>query len=287
MIHRGTLATAIICVAIIPLAFSHCAKKETGGKVLARYDGGTITQDDLDREIEKYPPQVQARYQSPSGRKNLLDRVLQRRIMVKAATDKGLDKDPAYLQRIEDMKERLLTDALRRQISGDETPPTEDEIREYYNEHEKQYHQPERVRVRVVMVETESEAEKVLNEAKKGTPFVELVEKYSQDEATKNRKGDTGFIAPGSRDSAFEEAAFSLTKENPLSDVVKTDKGFYVMEFVSHRPEVIRTLEQVKDEIGRRIKFERQRKAFDDFIMAEKEKANVVIVEEAFQEPAK
>lgn len=284
MIRQRTLIATVICLAFCVVGPLACAKKESGGKVVARFKGGVVTQEELDQEIEKYPPQVRARYQSPNGKKDLLNRLLERRIMVQAAQDRGLDKDPAYLKRIEDMKERLLTDALRRQLSTDEEKdPTEEEIKQYYNEHEKNYHTPEMVRLRIVMVETEGEAKKVLAEAKKGSPFTELVEKYSQDKATKGRQGDTGFFARGSRDAAFEEAAFKLNNDNKLSDVVKTDQGFYLMEFVSHRPEVIRTLDQVTDEIKRRMKFEGQRQAFNDFITAEKEKADIVIIEEALQ----
>lgn len=284
MIRQRTLIATVVCFAFCVVGPLACAKKESSGKAVARFKGGFVTQEELDQEIEKYPPQVRARYQTPSGKKDLLNRLLERRIMVQAAQDRGLDKDPAYLKRIEDMKERLLTDALRRQLSTDEEKePTEDEIRQYYNEHEKNYHTPEMIRLRIVMVETEGEAKKVLAEAKKGTPFTELVEKYSQDKATKGRQGDTGFFARGSRDAAFEEAAFKLNNDNKLSDVVKTDQGFYVMEFISHRPEVIRDLDQVTDEIKRRMKFEGQRQAFNDFITAEKEKADIVIIEEALQ----
>ncbi|MCX5868438.1 MAG: peptidylprolyl isomerase [Proteobacteria bacterium] len=271
----------IACILLISLGMGACKKKAGGGKNLASYQGGVITQGDLDQEMNKYPPQARSRFETPQGKEEILNRLIEQRLMAKAAQERGLEKDPEFAQRIEDMRQRLLIDALRRKITTGEAQISDPDVEKYYQDNEKQYHTAEMVRVRNLQVKTDAEARKLLQTLRmKKDKFENLITKYSQDEVTKSRGGDTGFFPKGSRDPAFEDAAFKLKKEGEVSGVVKTAQGFHLLQLVEKRPEVIRPLDQVREEIKRRINFDKQREAFTNFMNQEKEKAKVQIIKE-------
>lgn len=269
------------CILVLSLGMAACKKKGATGKNLATYQGGIITQGDLEQELSKYPPQARSRFDTPQGKEEILNRLIEQRLMAKAAQERGLDKDPEFAQRIEDMRQRLLIDALRRKITTGEAPIADPDVEKYYKDNEKQYHTPEMVRVRNLQVKTDAEARKLLQTIQMKKDKVEnLITKFSQDEVTKSRGGDTGFFPKGSREQAFEDAAFKLKKEGDISGVVKTAQGFHILQLIEKRAEVTRPLDQVREEIKRRINFDKQREAFTTFLNQEKEKAKVQIIKE-------
>lgn len=79
-----------------------------------------------------------------------------------------------------------------------------------------------------ILVKKRSEAEKILEELKKGANFAELAKKYSECPSRK-RGGDLGWFGKGKMVPEFEKAAFSL-KKGDLSDIVKTQFGYHVIK---------------------------------------------------------
>lgn len=69
-------------------------------------------------------------------------------------------------------------------------------------------------------------AEEVLELAKEGTDFEELIERYSED-----NKGTYSF-GKGDMEAAFEEAAFNL-ETGEISDIVETKYGYHVIKCIN------------------------------------------------------
>lgn len=71
-----------------------------------------------------------------------------------------------------------------------------------------------------------------------GGDFAELAGKYSEDPASAAYGGELGYISLGGFIKEFEEVAFSL-KKNEISNVVKTEFGYHIIQLLDRKGESI------------------------------------------------
>src|SRR5271156_6784153 len=139
------------------------------------------------------------------------------------------------------------------------TPVSEDSLRAYYNEHIAEYKVENRAHVEHILFKTigktdaeiaeiHQKAEDVLKQAKHGANFEDLAKKYSEDDGTKPKGGDLGWIVEGQTVPEFQQAAFTIPKGS-ISDLVKTQYGFHIIKVLDHETAHTRTFEEVRDSI--------------------------------------
>ncbi len=152
----------------------------------------------------------------------------------------------------------ILTLAQLRQRS----PVTEDEEKVYYQSHIDQYKLEDRSHVAHILFKTvgmtdaeaaevKKKAEDVLDKAKHGGNFADLAKQYSED-TTKDKGGDLGWIVRGQTVPEFEAAAFSLPKGS-ISDLVKTQYGFHIIQVIDRDPARTQTFDEVKANIANQL----------------------------------
>jgi len=138
------------------------------------------------------------------------------------------------------------------------SPVTEDDEKIYYQNHIDQYKLQDRAHVAHILFKTvgmtdaeaaevKKKAEDVLNKAKHGGNFADLAKQYSED-TTKDKGGDLGWIVRGQTVAEFEAAAFSLPKGS-ISDLVKTQYGFHIIQVIDRETARTQTLDEVKANI--------------------------------------
>lgn len=146
------------------------------------------------------------------------------------------------------------------------------------------YSEPEEVHVRHILLilpqdadakkraEIEAKAKATLERLKKGEDFATVAKEVSEDQATKEKGGDLGFVARGRTEESFENAAFALDPGG-LSEVVKTRFGYHILKVEERKEARERSLAEVKDEIVKRLRSERARDVARDSAFADAEKA--------------
>ncbi|HEV8076358.1 MAG TPA: peptidylprolyl isomerase, partial [Candidatus Acidoferrum sp.] len=91
-------------------------------------------------------------------------------------------------------------------------------------------------------------AEDVLKKAKSGANFEDLAKKFSEDDGTKPKGGDLGWIVEGQTVPEFQQAAFTLPKGS-ISDLVKTQYGFHIIKVLDHEQAHTKSFEEVRSTI--------------------------------------
>ena len=93
----------------------------------------------------------------------------------------------------------------------------------------------EQVHVRHILVATEEEAQEVVKRLKAGEEFAALALELSTDTTNKETGGDLDWFGRGAMVAEFEAAAFSL-EPGKVSDPVKTDFGYHIIEVLEKDP---------------------------------------------------
>jgi peptidyl-prolyl cis-trans isomerase D len=129
------------------------------------------------------------------------------------------------------------------------------ELESTYNQHLDSFKVPERVQISQIlfktigktdaeMAELRKKAADVDAQAKKGAKFDDLAKKYSDDPATKDKGGDTGWIVRGQAMPELEKTAFSVPK-GEVSDVIQTQIGLYIIKVTDKEQAHTKTLAEV------------------------------------------
>jgi peptidyl-prolyl cis-trans isomerase D len=135
----------------------------------------------------------------------------------------------------------------------------DDALRAYYNSHIDEYKVENRVHVEHILFKTvgktdaeiaeiRQKAEDVLKKAKSGANFEDLAKKFSEDDGTKPKGGDLGWIVEGQTVPEFQQVAFTLPKGS-LSDLVKTQYGFHIIKVLDHEQAHTKSFEEVRSTI--------------------------------------
>jgi peptidyl-prolyl cis-trans isomerase D len=127
------------------------------------------------------------------------------------------------------------------QVPGGTPQITDQQARQYYQQHLKDYQVPDQVKVRHILISVpkgadaktdaaaKAKAEDVLKQLRAGGDWTALAKKYSDDPGSKNSGGELGMLQHGVTVPEFDKTAFSL---NPgqISEPVKTQFGYHVIQ---------------------------------------------------------
>ena len=92
------------------------------------------------------------------------------------------------------------------------------------------------VRARHILVETEETAKQVIDRLGKGEDFAALAQELSTDNGSKDKGGELGWFPRGAMVKEFEDAAFSLAPGTRVSEPVKSQYGFHIIELEESDP---------------------------------------------------
>jgi foldase protein PrsA len=169
----------------------------------------------------------------------------------------------------EDLKYRVKLDVLsnevRKKIVGGENSSVSDkEVRDFYNKNRSQFGQPERRELSVVLTEKESDATKAKQALDDGQSFKQVAERYSIDEASKD-KGGKLTMTKGQQEKALDDAVFKA-RQGQIVGPVKTQFGYYVFRVDKTTPASQQSFEQARETIKAQLRSEKEQKALDKFV---------------------
>jgi len=225
---------------------------------LARINDRVITLEEFEQEMEQLPPQLKTLMVEEKGRRDFLQTVIERELLLQEGVRKGLNKDDKVLDKVEQFKQGLIIETLIEELCAGKDEVSDEEVKAYYKENKKKYLLGERVRVRHIMVRTREEAQEIKRRLHQGEDFITLAQRYSI-WPTKERGGDLGYIERGMVNKSFERAAFALKNPGDLSDIVKTEFGYHIIRLEDRTKRHQLTFSEAQEEI-RKLLREKKRK---------------------------
>ncbi len=149
------------------------------------------------------------------------------------------------------------------------------DLQAYYEGHRGEYFVPEQVRVRQILLLKQAPggapprdlaalrqtAEKVLGEARRGKDFAALAKQYSDDQSSRAKGGELGWVQRGQAAPDVDQKLFSM-KPGSI-ELVETGYGFHVLQVIEHQPEHARPLAEVQGQIESVLKQQNVRQRAD------------------------
>ena len=134
---------------------------------------------------------------------------------------------------------------------------TDKDAEEYYSKNPNDFKKPEQVRASHILVsvpadateeqvgEKKKSAEAIAARVKAGEAFDKLAAELSEDPSAKQNSGDLNFFTREQMVPEFAAAAFGM-KKGEISDPVKSQFGFHIIQLTDHKDAETMDLESVK-----------------------------------------
>jgi peptidyl-prolyl cis-trans isomerase D len=161
------------------------------------------------------------------------------------------------------------------QIPGGVPQPTQQEIQQYFNEHQAEYTVPKQARSRHILIKVDAgadaktdaaakaKAEDILKQIQGGANFADLAKKYSDDTGSKASGGELGFYRSGATVPEFEKALFS----QKIGDIqiVKSHYGYHIIQVEERQDERPESINEVLPTIQATLNRQKAAKAEEDY----------------------
>jgi peptidyl-prolyl cis-trans isomerase C len=265
-------------IVIISILVSGGKDRLPSGKELARINDHVITLAEFEQEMEQLPSHLKTLMIEEKGRKEFLQNLIERELLLEEGFKKGLDKDEKIAAKVERVRQGLIIEALVEELYTGKDTVSDDEVRSYYQKNQEKYLLRDRVRVRHIMVKTLEEAKEIKKRLSQGEDFIALAKQYSI-WPTKQQGGELGYIQRGMVDKAFERVAFSL-KRGETSDIVKTNLGFHLIRLEDRQKPRQLTFPEVQEDIKKFLRDKKRKDIFTDHLKELQEGAHIQINEE-------
>jgi peptidyl-prolyl cis-trans isomerase C len=237
----------------LPVAAQNAPKetsKDDSGKddVIATVNGMPVYNSEVAMLYQSLPDQYK-RMPMQVLFPQLVDAIIDRKIVSQVAEKEGMLKDPTVSKRLTFTRDSILQDMYIGKYIAKVL--TEDKLLNIYVEEAAKHEAEDEVHARHILLKTEDEAKAVIAELGKGGDFVELAKTKSTGPSGP-RGGDLGFFEKKTMVPAFAAAAFATKVGEYTKTAVKTEFGYHVIKVEARRPGKKPTFEETMPEIRSR-----------------------------------
>jgi parvulin-like peptidyl-prolyl isomerase len=179
-----------------------------------------------------------------------------------------------------DLRVRRLIEGL----CGADAPPSDDELRHYYDEHLDFYKTAEEVRASHILKasrgekrhESYDELRQLRRRLQAGENFDEIARKHSD---KGDEHVDLGFFKRGELAEEFEVVAFSMDV-GEISPVFASPFGYHLIKLTERKPATPKPFDEVRDEVREHLTAERRQEKTRQLVKELQERATIEEVEE-------
>ena len=178
--------------------------------------------------------------------KQVLDELIDQRLLAQEALRRGLDQSPDARRRLEAAQERILGNILVENLVASEV--TDTAIDAMYAEQVRLQQLDDEVRLRHILSETEDAANAIYAELERGADFTELAFERSDDVRTRLDGGSFGWVAPNEMIPPFPEQ-IGDTETGRIGGPFESEQGWHVIKVEERRTRPPKTKDEMRPEI--------------------------------------
>lgn len=233
----------VTAAAFVALTILACHRKPSiAPDAVARVGDRVLTLGDFKRYLERNAGAELAQV-NPEVASAMLDQYVEEIVLSEYANTHGVevsaekiaagvrtDAGVTVIEKRDEMRRKKLIGELAQELPQ----PTDDQVREYYEQHPDEFKSGEEVHVRQILVHEESVASEIQQKLRGGASFEELSGQYSLAPNAK-KGGDIGYVSRGELPKMFEDEIFAL-KPGTTSNVIRTDSTFHIFKVDERRP---------------------------------------------------
>jgi parvulin-like peptidyl-prolyl isomerase len=237
------------------------------GPVVGQMGSVQITASQINSLLAAQTPETRKSYgEQPDAIKTLIRNELVRRMVISEALKVDWDKRTDVAVAIERSKEQAIIDNF---VANRSLPPagfpSEAEIKAAYDANIAQFRVPAQIRLAQILIRlpenaNAGEVKRALATAQEistkldgGANFGELAKQYSQDESSKDNRGELDWLNENMLTAQFRTAVASL-KGNASSKPIRSPFGYQIVKVVDRKPEFTRPLNEISDAIAKNLR---------------------------------
>ncbi len=219
----------------------------SAGDIIIEKNGVQLSTSEVDSFLLTIPEKDRSLFSANKQRMiEVIDNLIVNKVSYQSALDSELDEDPEVKAKIAQSTQRIMVEAwIEQYITTQPGADFQAIAHENYILNKDQYNSPETVDVKHVLIGSRSRsaeeahqlANQVLQEIKSDKiSFDAAAQQYTEDPTYKNNQGLIAGVRRGASVPEFEQAAFALTADSPLSEVVDTKFGSHIIYLVTKNP---------------------------------------------------
>ena len=266
-------------ILLLFVAFILVASCSKGGGMQGNYvvkiDGSTLTQEDVQTEMNSLPEMAKQFFQGPEGTSRFVDELVKKEMLYLEAKKRGLDKSKEFERKVEEFKKiTLINELLQKEIEAT-SQVSEKDAEDYYNSHKDDFIVPEQVQLSQIVLQNEDDARKTFARIRNGEDFAKVAAEVSTDKKTAKSGGKMGSFKKGELAPEIAEVVFKLRKGD-VGTPVKLKDGIHLFKVTDVKGTVV-AFDKVKGMIVQRLTGEKQKSSFDKFMDSIKKNYKVEI----------
>lgn len=233
-------------------------------KILARVGGLNVTEAEVNAMVASLSQRGQ-NLDNPRGRAMILEQLISNKLLLLDAKKNMYEYNAEFKAQLEQVKEdMLITFAMTKALEAVK-PASDEEIKNFYEEHKDNFKSGESVSASHILVDSEEKAQELLAKINAGEISFEDAARAESSCPSSENGGSLGEFTRGQMVPEFDEAAFSM-EAGEIKGPVKTQFGFHLIKVTAKNESKVYALEEIKDQISGMVMKDKQQKAYQSKI---------------------
>ena len=194
--------------------------------------------------------------------------LLIQRLVLKQATEKKFDQDPAVIGKLVRARETALTEAYLDSFSQPPAGyPSDAELAAAYESAKPSLLLPKSYRLAQIFVKDAAKLADIQKKLKaKDADFAAIARAHSEEAASAAKGGEIGWLSEAQIQPAIKDKLPALKAGGPAAEAIKLDDGWHILKLLETREPTTATLDQVRPSLTARLRADKSKELRQQYL---------------------